>query len=93
VSAQKPFQAEIERSLRLLHAEGTTFEVRAPETRQRTASGYYKDPAKCASDVARVLDGKAPAVYVTLNPVNPDLWARAADTSRATRSTRRPTAK
>ncbi len=79
MTTQRPFQDEIERALRLLCAEGTTFEIRAPETRQRTASGYYRDPVKCALDVARLLDGKAPAVYVTLNPVMPDVWARAAD--------------
>jgi len=77
-ATQKPFQAEIERALRLLHGEGTTFEVRAPKTASMgTASGYFIDPVLAASQVAAVLDGKAPGIYVTLNPVKPDLLARA----------------
>jgi hypothetical protein len=78
-AAQKPFQFEIETALRLLHAEGTTFEVRVPETRQGTMAGYFRDHATAARQVVDLVDGRAPAVYVTLNPVHPDAWARAAE--------------
>jgi hypothetical protein len=70
--------AELTHTLNVLVAPGDVFEVRAPRTPRRgTVSGYYTDQAKAARDVAASLDGKAPAVYLTLNPVRPDLLARA----------------
>lgn len=70
--------AEVSRTLTLLVEPGSVFEIRAPRTPgQGTVSGYYTDIAKCARDVAERLDGKAPAVYVTPNPVQPDVAARA----------------
>ncbi len=69
---------EVERTLHLLMEPGAVFEIRVPRTpSQGTVSGYYTDVAKCARDVAQRLDGKAPAVYVTPNPVMPDVAARA----------------
>jgi hypothetical protein len=41
-------------------------------------SGYFSDHSLLAKNASR-LSGKAPGVYVTLNPVRPDLLARAAN--------------
>ena len=71
---------EVERTLRLLFAKGDVFEVRAPKTKQKTISGYFDDPLKAARAIAG-LDARAdvPAVYATLNPVQPSLLARSAN--------------
>ncbi|MEI6448540.1 MAG: AAA family ATPase [Actinomycetes bacterium] len=67
----------IEAAMRLLHEPGEVFEVRILNTaRAGTVSGYFDDPAAAAQAAAK-WDGKAPGVYVTLNPVNPALMARA----------------
>lgn len=50
-------------------------EVRILGTKKGTVSGYFDDMAKLADQVAR-WNGRA-SVYVTLNPVIPDLLARA----------------
>ncbi|MBF6591778.1 MAG: hypothetical protein IVW57_14820, partial [Ktedonobacterales bacterium] len=74
-------QQDIERALRVLHpTPGEVYEIRALHTPRRgTVSGYYgsDDIAMCAADVAKALDGQTPAVYTTLNPVEPDVRARA----------------
>jgi hypothetical protein len=46
--------------------------------RERTISGYFDDPMKLAR-AATELDatGRYPGIYITLNPGNPDLLARA----------------
>jgi hypothetical protein len=44
--------------------------------RLRVISGFFDSPEKMAA-AALELDGKYPAVYLTLNPVNPALLARA----------------
>src|SRR4030095_15675634 len=67
----------IERVLRLLHVErGSVVELRCLKTSSGTISGYFNDFTKLA-EIAAELSGKVPAVYVTLNPVNPALLARA----------------
>jgi hypothetical protein len=54
------------------------WEIRAPKTGRRgTVSGYFDDAELCAQHVAAQLDGQAPAVYVTLNPIKRELLARA----------------
>ena len=50
-------------------------ELRILNTRQATVSGYFNDPEKLIQAV-QGWSGKAPGVYLTLNPVNPDLLAR-----------------
>lgn len=58
-------------ALRVLTEPGQVVELRilnAP--RVGTVSGYFDDPEKLADAAAR-WSGKAPAVYVTPNPVNP----------------------
>ena len=51
-------------------------ELRILNTRQATVSGYFNDPEKLAQE-AGSWSGKVPGVYLTLNPVNPDLLTRA----------------
>jgi len=75
VSACDP-AGDLERFLELLWEPGDVREVRAPKHDGRnTLSGYYDDPARLAADVAP-WDGRA-NLYLTLNPVDPALMARA----------------
>src|SRR4051794_28069767 len=66
-----------------LEAPGDTHEVRIPKTRRGparlfgTTAGYFTDPAAAVRAVLSITGLDAPAVYVTLNPVNPELRARA----------------
>ena len=64
------------RVLNLIHEPGSVVELRCPNTQKGTISGYFDDFTKL-SDIAADLSGKVPGVYATLNPVNPDLLARA----------------
>jgi hypothetical protein len=68
----------IEHALAVLHEPGTVIELRVLHTRRGTVSGYFTD-AHLLAETAGSLDGTAPAVYVTLNPVDPTLLARAAN--------------
>lgn len=62
---------------RQLFVKGQTVEVRAINVPRRgTVSGYYNNGAALAAAAAS-LSGVAESVYVTLNPVNPELQARA----------------
>ncbi len=75
-------ETEIRRALSLLALPGV-FEIRAPKTRQNsryesTAAGYFDNPDDAVKAVAK-LAGRAPGIYVTLNPVDPALLARAAN--------------
>jgi putative DNA primase/helicase len=54
------------------------YELRALHTHCGTISGYFSDKERLYS-AADEIDGKVPALYTTLNPVKPDLLARAAD--------------
>jgi hypothetical protein len=70
---------EILRTYRLLVAPGAVHEVRIPKAGRRgTISGYFNDGEALANAVLG-LDGKVPGIYVTLNPCNPALLARAAN--------------
>ncbi len=53
-------------------------ELRCPKTKKGTQRGYFDDPQKMAESAFR-LSGNVPAVYFTLNHVNPALLARAAN--------------
>ncbi len=68
---------DVRRFLSLLHGEGDTFEVRVPKygKYKLTAAGYFDDLAKAEEAVTR-WDGRA-NVYITLNPTDPALLARA----------------
>ena len=68
---------ELHRALELL-AEGV-FEIRIPKAgRHRTIRGYFND-REAAAQAAAKWSGSVPAVYITLNPVNPALLARASN--------------
>src|SRR5574341_106006 len=69
-------------ALDVLLEPGTVAELRIPKAgRQKTISGYFSNFDKLA-EAAADADGKAPVLYVTMNPVNPDLLARATNRVR-----------
>ena len=71
--------APIAEALALLHEPDSVFEIRIPKAgRAGTIAGYFNDVEKAAAAIARY-DHKVPGIYVTLNPVNPALLARAAN--------------
>jgi hypothetical protein len=60
-------------------APGDVHEVRIPKAGHRgTISGYFNSPEALAEAVLP-LDGTVPGIYITLNPCNPALLARAAN--------------
>ena len=83
---------DVHRFVTLLYQSGDVFEVRAPKCQERrgssftsTVSGYFTfdclDQAVAA--IAPLDDAAlAPGIYLTLNPVRPDLLARAANRLR-----------
>jgi hypothetical protein len=74
--------AEIRRALGVLLEPGATAELRVLHAgRDGTVSGYFDDPDALAREAAR-WSGRAPGVFVTLNPVVPALLARAANRVR-----------
>lgn len=72
----QPDPEMIRRTLELTMAPGETAEVRILNTHVYTVSGYFADWDPLVKAVMRWTD-KAPAIYFTPNPVNPDLLARA----------------
>ncbi|HRF64181.1 MAG TPA: hypothetical protein PK708_15055, partial [Candidatus Competibacter sp.] len=75
-------ESEIRRALAILAPAGV-FEIRAPKTRQNsryeaTTAGYFDNPDDAVKAVAK-LAGRAPGIYITLNPVDPALLARSAN--------------
>jgi hypothetical protein len=68
----------IRKVLGYLFEPGQVVELRAPQTSKGTISGYFDDMEKLAG-AATELSGNVPGVYVTLNPINPTLFARAAN--------------
>jgi hypothetical protein len=71
--------SDIHQSVELLMTPGDVHELRVPKAgRYGTISGYYDNPTKLASDAAK-LDGDFSGIYITLNPCNPALLARAAN--------------
>ena len=70
---------EILRAVRLLMAPGDVHEVRILKAgSEGTVSGYFDDPSAVVNEVEKY-DGKAPAVFITLNPCKPALFARSAN--------------
>jgi hypothetical protein len=70
--------------LQALCLQGCTYEVRIPKISKGgyklTAAGYFDDLRAMATAIAQWdarSEYKVDAVYCTLNPVNPDLAARA----------------
>lgn len=66
---------EIGRALELLFRSGDVAELRMPVHPKKTIAGFFNDRQKLAQAAER-WSGTVPAVYVTLNPVNPALLAR-----------------
>lgn len=64
--------------LDILTRPGQVTELRIPKVKgggRRTDAGYFDDRAKLA-DAALSYDGRVPGIYITLNPVKPELLAR-----------------
>jgi P4 family phage/plasmid primase-like protien len=71
--------AEAARAVAIMFRPGDVVEVRVPKAgRNRTMSGYFNDSSALVEAI-RKMDGRGPGVYVTLNPVRPDLLARASN--------------
>jgi len=70
--------AQVRDALDILLEPGSVAELRILTSTRGVVSGYFDDLAKLAEAAAR-WDGKAPGVYVTLNPVTPALLARASN--------------
>lgn len=68
----------IKATLDLLHEPGTVFEVRIPKTKSGTISGYFNDNTIAASLIAKE-NSRHQSIYMTVNPVNPDLLSRSAN--------------
>jgi len=64
--------------LSMLFDADQVIELRIPKTSRKTVSGYFNDPVKLAEAVMQ-WNGKAPGIYLTINPVKPDLLARSAN--------------
>jgi len=71
-----PDPAEIERALGLLVEPGATFEVRVLGGR-RPRSGYFRDAAIATQAIIK--ERGREGIYITLNPIDPRLHARAAE--------------
>ena len=69
-------QDQIQQALTLLTEPGQVIELRVPSTSKGTQSGYFDDIEKLA-EAACQLSGQGPGVYITINPVDPNLLARA----------------
>lgn len=74
-------RAEIHRAVTILGEPGQTIEVRIPRVdgkNTRTDAGYFQDPDALAGAVI-AYNGRAHGIYITLNPVDPALFSRAAN--------------
>src|SRR4029453_18645189 len=70
---------EIARTVAALFRPGDVVELRVPGSAKGTISGYFDDFDALGAEAVR-LSGTAPGIYVTMNPVNPVLLARAVNT-------------
>jgi hypothetical protein len=78
VTAQHAYQ-ELEASIAAIVPAGAVFEIRLlHSTRKRTDAGYFNSPAAAATALAN-LDNAYQGVYLTPNPVLPELLARSAN--------------
>lgn len=83
--ADTPNVADIQRALEVFHPKGQVFEIRAfgvadrpnGTWRHKTVSGYFDDPAAAAQGAKWLDDRGADGIYCTINPCQPDLFARA----------------
>lgn len=73
---RKADRENIAEAIRILFEPEQVVELRVPKAgKLKTISGYFDDHNKLADELKK-LSGTAPAVYYTLNPVNPALLAR-----------------
>jgi Protein of unknown function (DUF3987) len=63
--------------LRHLYVPDQVVELRCLNTEKGTVSGYFNDHFKLANAADKLDNARVPAIYVTLNQVNPVLLARA----------------
>ncbi len=75
-STAKFNSTEARKALNLLCRQNDVVELRMPKTRWGTVSGYFNDMELLIKASAEY-SGRVPGVYVTLNPLNPQLLARA----------------
>jgi len=77
ILAPAPPREEVLRTCGLFLESGNVHEVRCPKSGRRgTISGYFDD-AEALTDAVLAIDGTVPGVYLTLNPCDPSLLARA----------------
>ena len=74
-------EALIEQALTYFFTPGKVIELRVPGTNQGTQAGYFDDPA-LLKQAALALDKQGPGIYITMNPINPELLARGANRVR-----------
>src|SRR5437016_2425214 len=73
-----PSSEEILKTVRLLMRPGDVHELRAVKVGpHRTVSGYFDSPEKLLAAALELDRLRPPAIYLTLNPCNPALLARA----------------
>jgi AAA domain len=77
MSQQQADPAYIKKVLDYLFEPGEVEELRILKTRYRTVSGYFDKKMDVLASTAAEWSGQAPGVYVTLNPCDPKLLARA----------------
>lgn len=68
-------------TIKLLHPPGEVIEIRMPKTgynKKSVYAGYYDDFTKVELALVKY-NGKVPGIYINLNPIDPDLLARAAN--------------
>jgi hypothetical protein len=81
VSGDQVYIKEIDHAINLLFGPESVVELRAMGVKKAgTVSGYFDgDHRKELIQAAAMLSGKAPGVYVTLNPVDPTVKARSSN--------------
>jgi hypothetical protein len=72
--------AEVQRALCAILAPDQVVEVRCPNVRGHVVSGYFNQPDTLAQAVGAIT--RAAGIYITANPVKPELLARAANRVR-----------
>lgn len=73
-------RVEILRTFKTFRQPGEVLELRIPKAgRYKTISGYFDDPVKLADAVVGLIDEPFAGIYFTINPVKPDLLARASN--------------
>jgi hypothetical protein len=79
MNARDEQHRQIRRALAVFCEPGDVIELRVPNAvRAGTRSGYYDDPEALTRDAVRLdAPGELPGIYITPNPVNPALLARA----------------